>query len=146
MKVYSAGNPEEFLDQFFMRKVHKSGPANQWVMMPLAGWDGPDCITDGVYRYSKYVSWIRLYIEVVGDVFYGGISGSSANFEVEREGDRWMRFETDLATTPAGEPVMRLRDYSAWEVVYERTSKGTPIDERMKSIEDLAEFLERCFA
>jgi hypothetical protein len=57
-----------------------------------------------------------------------------------------MRFETDLAVTPAGEPVMRLRDYCTWEVVYERTSEGTPLDERMECIEDLAAYLERCFA
>jgi hypothetical protein len=31
-------------------------------------------------------------------------------------------------------------------VVYERISKGTPIDETVESIEDLAAFLERCFA
>ena len=56
-----------------------------------------------------------------------------------------MRFLTDLATTPAGEPVMRLREYSTWEVVYERISEGQPIDEKIESIEDLAAFLERCF-
>jgi hypothetical protein len=126
--------------------MHKSSPANQIVMMPLAGWEGPDCITDGVYRYSKCVSWIRLYIDVIDGVFYGGICGAGRNFEVEQEGDCWMRFETDLAVTPAGEPVMRLRDYSTWEVVYERTGKGGPIDEKMESIEDLAEYLERCLA
>jgi hypothetical protein len=115
-------------------------------MIPLDGWDGPDRITDEVYRYSKCVSWIRLYIDVMDGVFYGGTCGASANFEVEREGDRWMRFETDLAATPAGEPVMRLRDYSTWEVVYERTGEGRPIDECMESIEDLAAYLERCFA
>ncbi len=57
-----------------------------------------------------------------------------------------MRFLTDLATTPAGEPVMRLREYSTWEVVYERISEGQPIDEKIECIEDLATFLERCFA
>jgi hypothetical protein len=83
---------------------------------------------------------------VVDGVFYGGTSGACTNFEVEREGGRWMRFETDLATTPAGELVLRLRGYSTWDVVYERISKGTPIDETVESIEDLAAFLERCFA
>ena len=115
-------------------------------MMPLAGWEGPDCITDGVYRYSKCISWIRLYIDLVDGVFYGGSCGAPQNFEVEREGDCWMRFETDLAATPAGEPVLRLRGYGTWEVVYERIGEGKPIDERMEGIEDLAAFLERCFA
>jgi hypothetical protein len=115
-------------------------------MIPLAGWEGPDCITKGVYRYSKCISWIRPYIDLVDGAFYGGTCGACANFEVEREGGRWMRFETDLAATPAGEPVMRLRDYSTWEVVYERTSEGTPIDESIESIEDLVAYLERCVA
>lgn len=114
-------------------------------MKPLAGWKGPDCIAEGVYRYSKCISWIRLYIDVVDGVFYGGTCAACANFEVEREGGRWMRFETDLATTPAGELVMRLRGYCTWDVVHERISEGTPIDEKMESIEDLAAFLERCF-
>lgn len=115
------------------------------MMLPLAGWEGPDCSTEGVFRYSKCISWIRLYIDVVDGVFYGGTCGACRNFEVAQEGDRWVRFETDLATTPAGELVLRLRGYSSWEVVYERISKGTPIDDTMESIEDLAAFLERCF-
>ncbi|MCX6673818.1 MAG: hypothetical protein NTY37_08585 [Methanothrix sp.] len=114
-------------------------------MSPLAGWDGPDCIADGIFRYSKCISGIRLYIDVEGGCFYGGTCGACANFDVEREGGRWMRFETDLTTTPAGELVMRLRGYSTWEVVYERISEGTVIDETTESIEDLAVFLERCF-
>lgn len=57
-----------------------------------------------------------------------------------------MLFETVLATTPAGEPVMRLRDYSTWEVVYERTGESLPLDERMECIEELALFLERGLA
>jgi hypothetical protein len=115
-------------------------------MMPLAGWDGPDCITDGVYRYSKCISWLRLFIDVVDGFFYGGICGAEKCFEVEKEGGQWMRFETDLAATPAGELVMRLRDGSIWEVVYERTGESSPLDERMECIEDLAAFLERFFA
>jgi hypothetical protein len=87
-----------------------------------------------------------MYIDVVDGVFYGGTCGAPANFEVERESDRWMRFETDLATTPAGELVLRLRGYSTWDVVYERISDGTPIDEQLERVEDLAAFLERCFA
>jgi hypothetical protein len=115
-------------------------------MKPLAGWEGPDCIAQGVYRFSKCISWIRLYIDVVDVVFYGGTCGAPANFEVEQEGGQWLRFETDLATTPAGELVLRLRGYSTWDVVYERVSDGTPIDEKLESVEDLAAFLERCFA
>jgi hypothetical protein len=112
-------------------------------MMPhLVGWDGPDCIAEGVYRYSKCISWIRLYIDVVDGIFYGGTCGACSNFEVAQEGSRWMCFETDLATTPAGEPVMRLRGYSTWEVVYERISEGEPLKEKMECIEDLAAFLE----
>lgn len=114
-------------------------------MKPIAGWDGPDCITEGVYRYSKCISWIRLYIDVVDGEFYGGTCGACTNFEVGRESDRWMRFETDLATTPAGELVMRLRRYSTWEVVYERISEGMPIEEKIETLEDLAAYLERCF-
>lgn len=112
------------------------------MVLHIAGWYGPDCITDGVYRYSKCISWIRLYIDVVDGVFYGGTCGACSNFEVAQEGGQWMRFETDLATTPAGEPVLRLRGYSTWEVVYERISEGAPINERIESIEDLAAFLE----
>ena len=118
---------------------------NLEIMSHLAGWDGPDCITEGVFRYSKCISWIRLYIDVVDGVFYGGTCGACINFEVVRESDRWMRFETDLATTPVGELVMWLRGYSTWDVVYRRISEGTPIDEKVESIEDMAAFLERCF-
>jgi hypothetical protein len=89
---------------------------------------------------------MRLYIDVVDGVFNGGTCGACDNFEVEREGGRWMRFETDLAATPAGEPVMRLRDYSTWEVVYERTGESRPLDEKMESIEDLVAYLEKCVA
>ena len=118
---------------------------NLEMMPPLAGWDGPDYITEGVYRYSKCISWIRLYIDVVDGEFYAGTCGACTNFEVGRESDRWMRFETDLATTPAGELVMRLRRYSTWEVVYERISEGMPIDEKIETLEDVAAYLERCF-
>ena len=61
------------------------------------------------------------------------------------ENGQWMRFETDLATTPAGELVLRLRAYSTWDVVYKRISEGTPIDEKIETIEDLAAYLELCF-
>jgi hypothetical protein len=114
-------------------------------MNTLAGWHGPNCIDDGVFRYSKYISWIRLYIDMEGNEFFGGTCGACTDFEVTREGDRWMRFETSPAWTANGEPVLRLLGYSIWDVVYERISEGTLIDVKMESIEDLAAFLERCF-
>ena len=114
-------------------------------MPPLAGWEGPDCITEGVYRYSKCISWIRLYIDVVDGEFYGGTCAACTNFEVEQEGGLWKRFETDIATTPKGELVLRLRAYTTWDVVYERISEGLPIDENIETVEDLAAYLERCF-
>jgi hypothetical protein len=79
---------------------------------------------------------------VVDGVFYGGTCGACSNFEVAQEGDRWMRFETDLATTPAGEPVLWLRGHSTLEVVYEYISEGASFDEKTECIEDLAAFLE----
>jgi hypothetical protein len=39
-----------------------------------------------------------------------------------------------------------LRDYATWDVVYERVSQGTPIEEEIETIEDLAFYLERCLA
>lgn len=115
-------------------------------MESLEGWEGPVSLTEGVYRYSKNVIWIRLFIDVEGQNYYGGTVGAPINFEIEREGDQWMRFETDLARTPKGEPVLRLRDYSTWDVVCERISEGCPIDERIECIEDLAAYLEKCLA
>jgi hypothetical protein len=115
-------------------------------MKPLDGWEGPVSLAKGVYRYSKNVTWIRLYIDVEGQNYYGGTVGAPANFEIEIEGDKWMRFETDLAQTPKGELVLRLRGLATWDVVYERISEGCPIDERIGCIEDLAAYLERCFA
>ncbi len=110
----------------------------------MAGWEGPVCLTDGVYRYSRCISWIRLYIDLEGMDFYGGISGACDCFEVEREGGAWKRFQTDLAKTPAGEPVLRLRGYSTWDVVYDRVGEGVAIDEAIGTIEDLAAYLEKC--
>ena len=54
-------------------------------MMQLAGWDGPACIGEGVYRYSKIRGWSRLYIDVNGSEFKGGLTGSNENFEVALE-------------------------------------------------------------
>ncbi len=115
-------------------------------MMPsLAGWEGPNCIADGIFRYSKCISWIRLNIDVDETGFYGGTCGACTNFEVERENGQWKRFETDLACTPKGEPVLRLREYTTWDVVHERISDGLPLDENIETIEDLAAYLEGCF-
>ncbi len=117
----------------------------------LAGWDGPDCIAEGLFRYSKYISWIRLFIDVRGESdfeasdFYGGTCGACTNFEVEREDGQWKRFETDLAWTPKGEPVLWLREYTTWDVVYDRMSDGLPLEEEIECIEDLAAYLEKCF-
>ncbi|HNX40396.1 MAG TPA: hypothetical protein PKK11_07400 [Methanothrix sp.] len=111
-------------------------------MKPLVRWEGPAVLTEEVLRYSKYVSWSRLYIDVADGELIGGACGCSRNFQVAREGGRWMLYETDIAKTPAGEPVMRLYAYTTWDVVYERISEGRPIEERIEDIEDLAAFLE----
>ncbi len=76
--------------------------------------------------------------------FYGGTCGAPKNFEVDVEGGQWKRFETDLAKTPSGELVIRLRGYATWEIVYERISEGILIDMQIKTIEDLANYLEKC--
>ncbi len=115
-------------------------------MKSLPGWDGPVCLCEGVHRYSKTISWIRLYIDVAGPEFLGGTCSAAENFEVALENGRWKRFPTDLARTPHGEPVLMLRDYATWDVVYERVSQGTPIEEEIEALEDLALYLERCFA
>lgn len=114
-------------------------------MKPLPGWDGPVCLCEGVHRYSKTVSWIRLFIDVAGPDLHGCTCGAAENFEIALEDGRWMRFTTDLARTLQGEPVLRLRDYATWDVVYERVSQGTPIEVEIETIEDLALYLERCF-
>mgnify|MGYP001765418261 FL=1 len=53
-----------------------------------------------------------------------------------------MLYETEIASTPAGEPVLRLYAYTTWDVVYERVSSGRPVEEEIEGIEDLARFLE----
>ena len=114
-------------------------------MNALSGWDGPVCICEGVHRYSKTISWIRLFIDVTGQEFYGGTCSAADNFEIAFEDGRWMRFPTDLAWTPQGEPVLRLRGYATLDAVYERIGKGMPLDEKIESLQDLAQYLERCF-
>ncbi len=112
-------------------------------MKLLSGWSGPVVLTEGISRYSKYISWTRLYIEVEDGKLSGGICGSSRNLEVVEENGCWMLYETDLAKTATGEPVLRLFSYTTWDVVYERISNGKPIKEKMECIEDLAGFLEK---
>lgn len=112
--------------------------------MPLAEWNGPVCITEELDRYSKTISWIRLYIDVEGPEFFGGTAGAREDFEVALVEGRWTRFETALATTPKGELVIRLREGTTFEMVYERVGAGELIEERIDCIEDLANYLERC--
>ncbi len=57
-----------------------------------------------------------------------------------------MRYEIEMAWTPKGEPVLRLRNYSCWDLVYDRISDGTQIDEKIETICDLVEYLERCLS
>ncbi len=113
-------------------------------MINLDGWDGPVSIGEDAYRYSKTLSWIRLYIEIYGSDFIGGLTGGHESFEVALEDGEWMRFPTDLAYTPEGHLCMRLRNFSTLEVVIERIGSGVPLEEEISCIEDLAAYLERC--
>lgn len=113
------------------------------MLMLLDGWDGPEHITDGLFRYSKCISWIRLYIQVEGSEFYGGVSGTDDDFELVKAEGCWMRYSCHPAWTSAGEPKLILRGYSTWEAVYERMPEGARVQEKLASIEDLAAFLER---
>ena len=121
-------------------------------MREIPGWEGPVCLSDWACRYSKYKSWIRLFINVQVDeqvdggkpVISGGAVGACQNFEVIKENGQWVRYEIEMAWTPKGEPVLRLRDYSCWDLVYDRISDRTQIDEKIETIEGLAEYLERC--
>ena len=109
---------------------------------PLSEWDGPVPLTECVLRYSKCLSWMRLYIDIADGELSGGTSGCPRNYEVAKEDGRWMLYETEIASTPAGEPVLRLYAYTTWDVVYERVSSGRPVEEEIEGIEDLASFLE----
>lgn len=122
-------------------------------MIQLAGWDGPECIGDSLYRYSKTISWIRLYIVVKSSKealefseFYGGVTGAREDFEVAADSGRWMRFRTDMAYTPDGNLILRLRDYITLGTVIRRTGDGMEIAEQIDSIEDMVAYLERCTA
>ncbi len=79
-------------------------------------------------------------------IFTAAPPGLARNFEVDRESGRWKRFETDLAKTPQGELILRLRGGTTWDVVYDRIAKGVAIEEKIETIEDLAAYLEKCFA
>jgi len=121
-------------------------------MREIPGWDGPVRLAEGAYRYSKYKSWIRLFIDVQtnendggGIELSGGATGACQNFEIRREEGQWVLYEMEVAWTAKGEPVLRLRDYSCLDLVYNRVSDGKPVDEQIESIDDLAEYLERCF-
>lgn len=120
-------------------------------MREIPGWEGPERLAEGAYRYSKYKSWIRLFINVQIDEnnggameFSGGATAACQNFEIQREEGQWVRYEIEMAWTPKGEPVLRLRNYATWDLVYNRISEGTQIDEKIETIEGLAEYLERC--
>ena len=113
-------------------------------MIQLAGWEGPRCVRDGLYRYSKTISWIRLYIEVDGSEIRGGITGTPEDFEIALEGGQWKRFQADLACTPEGELILILRDYESLETVVRKVGDGVSVDEEIASIEDVASYLERC--
>ena len=123
-------------------------------MREIPGWEGPVSLSEGAYRYSKYIRWIRLFINAQSDeevdggriAFSGGAVGDCPNFEVRRENGQWMRYEVEMAWTPKGEPVLRLRNCSCWDLVYDRISDGTQIDEKIETICDLVEYLERCLS
>jgi len=113
-------------------------------MINLDGWDGPVSLAEGAYRYSKTASWVRLYIEIYGHGFLGGLTGGSESFEVALEDGIWKRFPTDLAQTLDGHLRMKLRNYITLDVVLERLGDGIPLEEEIRSIEDLAAYLDRC--
>ncbi len=113
-------------------------------MIKLDGWDGPVSLAEGVSRYSKTVSWIRLYIEIYSHGFLGGLTGGSESFEVALEEGIWKRFPTELAQTPKGHVRMILREFSTLDVVLERVGEGVPLEGEISCIEALAAYLERC--
>jgi hypothetical protein len=113
--------------------------------MQLAGWDGPTSIAR-INRYSKNRCWIRLYINIdidSGD-FHGGVTGTSEDFEVARDSGKWRRFNTAPACSPDGEITLVLIDCATLDLVINRVGSGAPIEDRIETIEDLAEYLEKC--
>ncbi len=115
-------------------------------MMKIPGWDGPICLVQGVYIYSKNLSWKRIYIDVEGQSFYGRIVGTSEDIEIDIEDGIWKKFPMDLATTQKGELILRLRDGSTWDMVYKRSGDGITIEDKIENIEDLAYYLEKCIS
>lgn len=114
-------------------------------MDQLAGWDGPICMREGLYRYSKAISWIRLYIEVDDSELRGGMTGSGEDFEIAMEDGLWRRYQTAPAYSPDGNLVLILRDYTTLETVVQRIGDGEIIAEEISSIEDLATYLNKCY-
>ena len=112
-------------------------------VMQLAGWDGPAPIEGGVHRYSKTLGWIRMYIEIDGQEFHGGVTGASENFEIALEEGEWKCFDTKLACTPSGDIVLKLINCTTLDLVFERVGKGTKIQEAIETIDDLAAYLEK---
>jgi len=110
----------------------------------LTGWDGPEYRDNGMCRYSKTQSWIKMYIDVDISEFWGGVTGTEECFEIAMEEGIWKRFCIDLAETPEGDILIRLLGYTTWDLVFERTSEGEPIDEKIETIDDLAAYLEKC--
>ncbi len=108
-----------------------------------AGWAGPSYAGNGRYRYSKTFSWIRLYIDIDDNEFWGGVIGTDKDFEVALLDGRWKRFDTGPAETN-GEPHIQLIEYSILDLVIERIDEGVPIYEDIETIDDLAKYLERC--
>lgn len=110
----------------------------------LTGWDGPEYRDNGICRYSKAQSWIRMYIDVDSSEFRGGVTGMRECFEVAMEDGKWKRFGVDLAETPEGDLLIRIIGWTTWDLIFERTTEGEPIDEKIDTIEDLAAYLEKC--
>jgi hypothetical protein len=111
-------------------------------MKALCGWDGPECLGENGYRYSKTIGWIKLYIEVNGSEFCGGVQGIGQSFEVAQERGKWKRYNTDLALNPRGDIVIRLIGGTTWGIVLERVSEGEALQDGFENIEDLAAYLE----
>ncbi|MGA9099358.1 MAG: hypothetical protein WB392_10555 [Methanotrichaceae archaeon] len=111
--------------------------------LATAGWDGPEYVGDGKYRYSKCSGWIRLYIDIGDAGFYGGVTGTDSDFEVVFADGKWKRFCTEPAQVN-GEPMLMLIEYSTLDLILTRVGSGMPIDAQIDTIDELATYLERC--
>jgi hypothetical protein len=114
-------------------------------MRCLEGWEGPVETVQG-YRYCRAVGWTNLYIMANGSEFWGGISGPGKSFEICREGEDWVRYETDLAVNARGDIQLVLRGGTTWAVRFKRFSEGEVVatETRIECPEDLAAYLESC--